>query len=364
MTGFSTSRRLLATLLSAGAASALFSGAAWAETRKFDVPANSAAEGVRAFAAQAGVQALISDDVARGKRTNSVRGDLSVAEGWRRLLVGSGLRAEATSEGVFGVVLDASSNTVGAASSTSPAETTTVSELIIVGSRNGGRSNFASPTPISAINEQQIDHAATLPGETGSIIAAFAPSFEFPRYSNDGAADTVRTGQLRGLKPDETLVLINGKRAHTTSVLAVEGSNGLYTAPFDYNTVPTNAIERIEVLTDGAGAQYGSDAIAGVINLVLKKSTGTGQLTAAMVNITLILRQSGRPSTTGKRTHSMVITAGKLVTGGIFMLDLRPKSGLQLIGRDIPRTRMAFAAQFPGKPTLTHQTLPTTQLLR
>lgn len=156
-----------------------------------------------------------------------------------------------------------------------------MSELIIVGSRNGGRSNFASPTPISAINEQQIDHAATLPGETGSIIAAFAPSFEFPRYSNDGAADTVRTGQLRGLKPDETLVLINGKRAHTTSVLAVEGSNGLYTAPFDYNTVPTNAIERIEVLTDGAGAQYGSDAIAGVINLVLKKSTGTGQLTAS-----------------------------------------------------------------------------------
>ena len=125
MTGFSTSRRLLATLLSAGADSALFSGAAWAETRKFDVPANSAAEGVRAFAAQAGVQALISDDVARGKRKNSVRGDLSVAEGWRRLLVGSGLRAEATSEGVFGVVLDASSNTVGAASSTSPAETTT-----------------------------------------------------------------------------------------------------------------------------------------------------------------------------------------------------------------------------------------------
>lgn len=88
----------------------------------------------------------------------------------------------------------------------------------------------------------------------------------------------MRAGNIHGLRPDQTLVLINSRRVHTTAVFAAEGGSGLYTAPFDFNTVPTNAIKRIELLADGAGAQYGSDAIAGVINIILDDRPKGGQL--------------------------------------------------------------------------------------
>ena len=88
--------------------------------------------------------------------------------------------------------------------------------------------------------------------------------------------DGERPAQLRGMSPDQVLVLINGKRRHTTSVTGIDTKIGRGTAPVDFNSIPSNAIKRIEVLRDGAGAQYGSDAIAGVVNVILKKShTGT-----------------------------------------------------------------------------------------
>ena len=105
-------------------------------------------------------------------------------------------------------------------------ESSALEDVIVVGSREGGRSNFTSLTPVGAVSGQDIVRSPGFPGEVGAALAANNSAFEFPRYSNDGAADTVRAGQLLGLKPDQTLVLINGKRAHTTAVLAVEGGNG------------------------------------------------------------------------------------------------------------------------------------------
>jgi iron complex outermembrane recepter protein len=243
--------------------------------QRFDIPAEDLGRALTQVAKQSRHEIAVSADIVRGKQAAALHGTMTLDAALSTLLAGTGLAYKFSSSGA--IVVSAQNAEPMADNSGQP-----LSEaIVVVGSRGGGRSNFQSQSPVSSIRRAEIEHAAVLPGETGAIIAAFAPSFEFPRYSDDGAADTVRTGQLRGLKPDETLVLINGKRVHTTAVLAVEGSNGIYTAPFDFNTVATNAIQRIEVLGDGAGAQYGSDAIAGVINIVLDQASEGGQMSAS-----------------------------------------------------------------------------------
>src|SRR6185503_14207922 len=106
--------------------------------------------------------------------------------------------------------------------------------------------------------------------ETNQIIQALAPSFNFPRPTITDGTDSVRPATLRGLGSDQVLVLINGKRRHTSALVHVNGSIGRGSTGVDLNAIPASMIERIEVLKDGAAAQYGSDAIAGVINVILK----------------------------------------------------------------------------------------------
>ena len=102
------------------------------------------------------------------------------------------------------------------------------------------------------------------------MIQALAPSFNFPRPTITDGTDTVRPATLRGLGPDQVLVLINGKRRHQSALVHINGSIGRGSTGVDLNAIPVSAIEHIEILRDGAAAQYGSDAIAGVINIVLK----------------------------------------------------------------------------------------------
>ena len=154
-------------------------------------------------------------------------------------------------------------------------------EIVVVGSRGEARDPMESAVPVDVISADEIAAAHSFGGELGELLQALAPSFSFPRQSNSGAGDHVRAAQLRGMSPDHTLVLVNGKRQHTASVVAVESAIGLGTNPFDFNTIPLIAIERIEILRDGAGAQYGSDAIAGVINIVLKDAAQGGTVTAS-----------------------------------------------------------------------------------
>ncbi|MEX0707327.1 MAG: TonB-dependent receptor [Woeseia sp.] len=153
-------------------------------------------------------------------------------------------------------------------------------EIVVVGTRGEARSALDSPVPVDVITADDIANVQSLGGELGELLQALAPSFSFPRQSNSGAADHVRSAQLRGMNPDHVLVLVNGKRQHTASVIALESKIGLGSNPFDFNTIPLNAVERIEILRDGAGAQYGSDAIAGVINIVLKSAGSGGQVSA------------------------------------------------------------------------------------
>ncbi len=156
-----------------------------------------------------------------------------------------------------------------------------IEEVVVVGTRGDARSPLDSAVPVDVIRAEDIAATQSFGGELGELLQALAPSFNFPRQSNSGLGDHVRAAQLRGMSPDHVLVLVNGKRQHTASVVALESKIGLGANPFDFNTIPLIAIKRIEILRDGSGAQYGSDAIAGVINIVLKDAAEGGTVTAS-----------------------------------------------------------------------------------
>ena len=126
----------------------------------------------------------------------------------------------------------------------------------MVGTRTAGHSPDESMAPIDLVTPEAIRQSAAVPGEIGAALQALVPSFSMPRQSNSNFADLVRPAQLRGLSPDQTLVLINGKRRHGTATLTTESKLGKGTSPVDFNSIPVGAIKRIEVLRDGAGAQY------------------------------------------------------------------------------------------------------------
>lgn len=141
-------------------------------------------------------------------------------------------------------------------------------EVVIIGTRSPGRSAEDLPVPVDVLSAEQLE--ATGQTEVGRMLQFIAPSFNFSSSSVSDGTDALRPATLRGLGPDQTLVLVNGKRRHQASLIHINTSVGRGTAGTDMNAIPAAALKRIEVLRDGAAAQYGSDAIAGVINLVLR----------------------------------------------------------------------------------------------
>jgi iron complex outermembrane recepter protein len=138
---------------------------------------------------------------------------------------------------------------------------------VTVGSRAPG-AEAERAVPVDILTAEQIE--ATGAAETMQVIQMLAPSFNFPRPTISDGTDSVRPATLRGLGPDQVLVLINGKRRHQTALIHINSTIGRGSTGVDLNAIPVATIERIEILRDGAAAQYGSDAIAGVINIVLK----------------------------------------------------------------------------------------------
>jgi iron complex outermembrane receptor protein len=143
----------------------------------------------------------------------------------------------------------------------------------VIGSRFA-RTQEQQAVPVDVFTAQEIRRAGFT--ETGQILQALAPSFNLPRTSITDGSDTVRPMTLRGLSSGQVLVLVNGKRRHTTALVHVNNSPSRGDTGVDLNAIPAAAIERIEVLRDGAAAQYGSDAIAGVINIILKSGDSGG----------------------------------------------------------------------------------------
>ena len=142
-----------------------------------------------------------------------------------------------------------------------------VDEVVTIGSRSIGRTATDIAVPVDVLSSDSLKQTGQT--EVGRMLQTVAPSFNFSSSSISDGTDALRPATLRGLGPDQTLVLINGKRRHTTSLIHVNTSVGRGSAGVDLNAIPASSIKRIEVLRDGAAAQYGSDALAGVINIVL-----------------------------------------------------------------------------------------------
>ncbi|MCX2573681.1 TonB-dependent receptor [Pedobacter sandarakinus] len=144
-------------------------------------------------------------------------------------------------------------------------------DVVVIGSRSSPRTNIESVVPVDLISTKDVKAFAQT--DITQILNFVAPSFSSNRQTVADGTDHIDPASLRGLGPDQVLVLVNGKRRHTTALVNINGTFGRGTVGTDMNSIPVSAIQRIEVLRDGAAAQYGSDAIAGVINIVLKAAT-------------------------------------------------------------------------------------------
>ncbi|WP_333851112.1 TonB-dependent receptor plug domain-containing protein [Epilithonimonas sp.] len=143
-----------------------------------------------------------------------------------------------------------------------------VDEVTIIGTRNKNRTVTNTPVPVDVIDLKQVSQS-TGQVDVNQLLQFAAPSFNSNKQSGSDGADAVDPATLRGLGPDQTLLLLNGKRYHQSSLVNLFGTRGRGNSGYDMNTIPVAAIKRVEILRDGASAQYGSDAIAGVINVVL-----------------------------------------------------------------------------------------------
>ncbi len=155
-----------------------------------------------------------------------------------------------------------------------------VEELVVTGTRTIGRSRLDTLAPVDVIGNEALARQGAST-ELAQALANLTPALDFPRPAITDGTDHVRPATLRGLAPDQTLVLINGMRGHVSALVAVNGSIGRGSTSFDLNTIPTVAVERVEVLRDGASAQYGADAIAGVLNIRLREAREGGGMTVS-----------------------------------------------------------------------------------
>lgn len=203
--------------------------------------------------------------------------------------------------------------------------------VMVIGSRNATRTKLETPVPVDVI---PISVVVNEVGQVdlNQILNYLAPAFQSNRQTIADGTDHIDPAQLRGLGTDQVLVLVNGKRRHTSALINVNGTVGRGSVSTDLSTIPVAAIERIEVLRDGASAQYGSDAIAGVINVVLKKNTdmlnanvtsgilqaGDGTTTDVGINYGFQLLEKGYINVSAQYTDRGATNRMKAYTGPIF----------------------------------------------
>ncbi len=172
------------------------------------------------------------------------------------------------------IAVTAGAQTAWAQEETAAEEARTLETVVTLGTRVANRSALDTAAAVDVISADDLQNIGI--GELNQALSVQLPSFNFPRPALNDGTDSVRPATLRGLSPDQTLVLVNGKRRHTASLVNVNGSIGRGSSAVDLNTVPSDAVGAIEVLRDGASALYGSDAIAGVINVRLKEASSGG----------------------------------------------------------------------------------------
>jgi iron complex outermembrane receptor protein len=216
-------------------------------------------------------------------------------------------------------------------------------EVVVTGTRVAERTRLQSLAPVDVITTQSLESQATT--ELAEALANAAPSLNFPRPSITDGTDHIRPATLRGLAPDQTLVLVNSKRRHQSALVNVNGSIGRGSAAVDLNSIPLAAIESIEVLRDGASAQYGSDAIAGVINLRLRdaREGGAASLTYGEYNTDVETERGQRKESDGATLTASVWKGLPLGDEGFLTLSAEYRD------RD-PTSRGDFDNRVPGSP--------------
>lgn len=188
---------------------------------------------------------------------------------------------------------------------------------VVLGTRSSDRTVHNSPVPVDVLTPAEIRQTGAV--ETSQIIQLLAPSFNFPRPTVADGTDHIRPSTLRGLGPDQVLVLVNGKRRHTTSLVNVNGTIGRGSTGVDLNAIPASAIERIEILRDGAAAQYGSDAIAGVINIILKSDASKDVEIQVGSSNTKLRGLAGEPTLTDGDVVAVSANTGMNLEGSGFL---------------------------------------------
>ncbi|WP_404343492.1 TonB-dependent receptor plug domain-containing protein [Pseudoalteromonas mariniglutinosa] len=205
--------------------------------------------------------------------------------------------------------------------------TKNIEQISVLGSRVANRTVTESSSPIDLIDTDDLNKGGFT--ELGQSLQATAPSFNFSRTQVSDGSDLFRPATLRGLQPDQTLVLINGKRRHNQSIFGLNGTVGAGAAGTDMNAIPLSALRGVEVLRDGAAAQYGSDAIAGVINLSLNDSTG---VTTGYVQMGSTGEGDGDTVAVGLNRGFDLGTAGGFIN---FSAEYRDAKGTNRAERDI-----------------------------
>ena len=160
------------------------------------------------------------------------------------------------------------------AAQTPPADDDTLEQVVVTGTRVADRSALETAVPVDVVSSDALENIGV--SEVNQALSVALPSYNFPRPGLADGTDTIRPATLRGLSPDQTLVLVNSKRRHSAALVNVNGTIGRGAAAVDLNTIPNAIVNSIEVLRDGASAQYGSDAIAGVLNLRLRENRDGG----------------------------------------------------------------------------------------
>lgn len=151
--------------------------------------------------------------------------------------------------------------------------------VVVTGTRVANRTALDTASPVDIISADAVRNSGTT--ELSQALSIALPSLNFPRPGLADGTDTIRPATLRGMGPDQTLVLVNSKRRHTSALVNTNGTIGRGSAAVDLNTIPTAIIRTIEVLRDGAAAQYGSDAISGVVNMRLRSDRQGGEATVS-----------------------------------------------------------------------------------
>lgn len=227
--------------------------------------------------------------------------------------------------------------------------------VAILGSRGEQRTVISAPVPIDVISATEMRQAGRT--ETAQMIQSVAPSFNFPRATIADGTDHIRPATLRGLAPDQALVLVNGKRRHPSALVNLNGFVGRGSQAVDINAIPASMIDHIEILRDGAAAQYGSDAIAGVMNIVLKHGSPGEFSVQAGENVTTFNRGASADVAFPGQLAEQTAHDGKTVTSSLnYGITLGSQGYLQIGGevrdragtnRSLQDTRLQY---FPGDP--------------